>query len=143
MGNGETILIADDEPNLRTTLAAIMRKAGFVVTTAESAGEALSCLEDLCFDLVILDLKMPLWSEKDLLAEIRCRRPALPVIILNPWNANDTTPSSLDEPETVLYLLKPIDPAKIVDCTQELVNKTRSIKRQGATAKDIIKHKLV
>jgi len=58
--NKGTILIIDDDDSLRTTLALILQKAGYKVTTAESAEAALAILQvGCCYDCAFLDLKMP------------------------------------------------------------------------------------
>lgn len=136
MGLGETILIIGDEENLRTTLGEILRRAGYVVTIMSQAGEALQSLEDTCYDLVFLDLKMSELNGVNLLPEIRRRRPDTPVIMLTagaPFDPNEhasnTTPFG--------YLLKPIDPERIVACTDDMLRKNRQVKGTVYTPKDV------
>jgi CheY-like chemotaxis protein len=59
MASTNTILIIDDEPNLRRSLTLILQRAGYTVTMAGNALEANQYLEAGAFDLVFLDLKMP------------------------------------------------------------------------------------
>jgi DNA-binding NtrC family response regulator len=136
MAFGETILIVGDEQNLRTTLAAILQRAGYVITTSGSAGEALQYLREKCFDLVFLDLKMTELNGIELLPEIKHRHPGIPVIMLTAM-ASIETPEPSDELSAAGYLFKPIDPARIVACADEVINKSRSIKQQNIPTKEI------
>jgi DNA-binding response OmpR family regulator len=52
------ILIIDDELVLRQTLARILQRAGFEVTTAENGEQGLAFLETTSFDLVYLDIRI-------------------------------------------------------------------------------------
>jgi CheY-like chemotaxis protein len=54
-----TILVVDDEPDVRTFLTAVLEKAGFRVVTAEDGGQAMAVMEDEKPDLIVLDLQMP------------------------------------------------------------------------------------
>ena len=126
MGRGETILIVGDEINLRTTLAAIFQRAGYAITTSCSAKEALQHLGQRGFDLVFLDLKMPNRNGLNLLYELKCRHPAISVIILTALASSETITQPY-LPGAVGYLLKPIDPAKIVAYAEEVLIKNRRI----------------
>lgn len=55
----ESILLVDDEADLRNTLAEGLRQDGYLVVTAASAKEAIAKVEDSHFPIVITDLMMP------------------------------------------------------------------------------------
>ncbi len=80
-----TILIVDDEKNIRRTLHMVLSGAGFDTLEAGSAEEALPLLEDREVDLVILDLKLPKMNGLEALAKIRSRPDwtRLPVIVIS------------------------------------------------------------
>ena len=82
MGKGATILAVDDELDFVQTLSDILKKYGHSAYTSCSGYEALQVLSLRPFDLVILDLKMPLISGIETLKRIRKIDPGLPVIIL-------------------------------------------------------------
>jgi DNA-binding response OmpR family regulator len=77
----EKILLIDDEPALRETLAYNLRNAGYLVTTAADGGTALDQARDEVPDLVILDLMLP---EIDGLTVCRSLRQVsdVPILIL-------------------------------------------------------------
>lgn len=65
------VLIVEDDENFRTWLASIARRLGLFVTTAGDGFEAVQCLEDGHFDLLISDFEMPRKDGLELIAEIR------------------------------------------------------------------------
>ena len=67
-----TILVVDDEPSARTTLALLLSKRGHHVTQAEGVQAAAKALADESFDVVVTDLRMPDGDGLEVL-----RRPAL------------------------------------------------------------------
>jgi two-component system nitrogen regulation response regulator NtrX len=80
-----TILIVDDEKNIRRTLQMVLSGAGFDTLEAGSAEEALTVLEDHEVDLVILDLRLPKMNGLEALSKIRSRPDwtRLPVIVIS------------------------------------------------------------
>jgi two-component system nitrogen regulation response regulator NtrX len=80
-----TILIVDDEKNIRRTLQMVLSGAGFDSLEAGSAEEALTLLEQKDVDLVILDLKLPKMNGLEALQQIRSRSEwaRLPVIVIS------------------------------------------------------------
>jgi DNA-binding NtrC family response regulator len=77
-----TILVVDDEKNIREGLAESLRLDGYAVKTAADGAEGLKAVETGEIDLVITDLKMPALSGSDLLRTVSGRYPGLPVIVL-------------------------------------------------------------
>jgi DNA-binding NtrC family response regulator len=77
-----TILIADDEKNIREGLSKVLQLGGYVPQMAASGSEALRVLESRAVDLVISDLRMPGLSGEQLLKRVVASYPAIPVIIL-------------------------------------------------------------
>lgn len=77
-----TVLVADDEKNIREGLAEYLALEGYLVQTAADGKEALRKVEEGNVDLVITDLKMPALSGGELLKTVSGRYPGLPVIVL-------------------------------------------------------------
>jgi DNA-binding NtrC family response regulator len=76
------ILIADDEPNLRSTLGRTLRAEGYETSEARDGVEAVSALRRGGIDLVVLDLAMPRLDGFGVLAELEEEESAPPVIVL-------------------------------------------------------------
>jgi CheY-like chemotaxis protein len=79
-----TVLVVDDEPNVRDYLAQILRDAGFRVVTAGDGGEALEKIRAAPPDFISLDLVMPKKSGHRLLLELRRDRELarIPVLVV-------------------------------------------------------------
>jgi DNA-binding response OmpR family regulator len=115
-----TILVVDDEENLRRTLALILQREGYSVTTAASVGEARECLKAGAIDLVFLDVKLPDASGLTLLTEMRDQYPGVPVLILT---AHDKLGVALEAVRNGAhdYLLKPVDPPILIARVKEVL----------------------
>ena len=77
-----TILVADDEKNIREGLREALALDGYDVVLAADGKEAWDAVSKGDIDLVITDLKMPHMSGEDLLRNISSQFPTVPVIIL-------------------------------------------------------------
>jgi DNA-binding NtrC family response regulator len=84
-----TILIADDEKNIRATLARALRLEGYQTEEAGDGRKALERLESGDIDLLILDLQMPVLDGLALLEEISGRNWRIPVIVLTAHGSID------------------------------------------------------
>jgi DNA-binding response OmpR family regulator len=124
-----SILIVDDEPNLRNTLALILQKANYEVDTASNVTEAAEKLALSQHDLVFLDLKMPDGDGITLLSNLRKRYPDLPVLILT---AHATLDSAIEAVRLGArdYLLKPVDPTLILTRTNQLLGESTQTRRK-------------
>jgi DNA-binding NtrC family response regulator len=124
------ILIVDDEASLRQTLARILQRAGFEVTTSFNGGEALSLLSQHPFDLVYLDIRMPDMNGLEVLQMIHAKSPDLPVILLTAQPDLNSAVEALRR-GAMDYLLKPLKPQTIIDRTRSiLVNKQKERRKR-------------
>jgi two-component system, NtrC family, nitrogen regulation response regulator NtrX len=82
-----TVLVVDDEKNIRRTLQLVLEGEGYRVLGAETASQALSILAspERPVDLVILDVKLPDMSGLDALAKLRGEEATkdLPIIVIS------------------------------------------------------------
>ncbi|MCB1024806.1 MAG: response regulator, partial [Acidobacteria bacterium] len=69
--NKQTILLADDDDNLRRVLEFQLGEAGFQIQSAKDGAEALEIYNENDFDCVITDLRMPNLSGLELLEKIK------------------------------------------------------------------------
>jgi DNA-binding NtrC family response regulator len=77
-----TVLIADDDPLIRTNLRLLLESEGFFVMEATNAADASTMLENPAIDLALIDLRMPPGDGLDLLKRLQDRLPDLPVIVI-------------------------------------------------------------
>ena len=85
-----TLLIIDDEKNIREGLAANFELEDYNVKTAATGEEGLALLEKGDIDLVITDLRMPGISGEQVLAKVSSETPGIPVIILTGHGSIDS-----------------------------------------------------
>ncbi len=76
------ILIVDDEPQVAEILARSLGREGHQATIATSGQQALSLVGPHDPDALFLDVSMPGMNGLDVLAEVRRRRPSLPVVVI-------------------------------------------------------------
>ncbi|HEY6443144.1 MAG TPA: sigma-54 dependent transcriptional regulator [Candidatus Acidoferrales bacterium] len=86
----ETILIIDDEANLRKTLAEILRKRGYATLEAGDGAEAVELLRDVIPSLIFSDWKMPKVGGEGLLRHVRNdpRLASIPVIVITAFGSS-------------------------------------------------------
>jgi two-component system, NtrC family, nitrogen regulation response regulator NtrX len=82
---GASILICDDEKNIRRTLGMVLEGLGHRIREAASGEEALSLIDSEEFDLVMLDVRLPRMTGIEALQTIRSKasQQALPVIMIS------------------------------------------------------------
>lgn len=101
------ILVVDDEPAIRTSLAAVLAKQGFAADAACDGAEAVEKFTADPFDVVITDIVMPGMSGIDLMAEIRERMPDTIVLLMTAHASLDTAIEAVRQGAND-YLTKPV-----------------------------------
>ena len=84
-----SILVVDDEIEIREGLEALLTSENFQVTLAETGAAGLQKLEDNPFDLMLLDVSLPDRNGLELLREIRLRDPQLSIILITAYGSID------------------------------------------------------
>src|ERR1700682_2444933 len=84
-----SILVVDDEIEIREGLEALLTSESFQVTLAETGEAGLKQLEDHPFDLMLLDVSLPDRNGLELLREIRRRDPQLAIILITAYGSID------------------------------------------------------
>ena len=132
LASEKTLLIVDDEPDVRNFLSACAEDAGFKVFTAVDGDDALVKVQSVNPDLMTLDMVMPKKSGYKVLKELRAmeKYADLPVIVITA-HANDelgsedmqkmyTTFSGGKGPKVTME--KPITPAKLMKAIAEILD---------------------
>ncbi len=111
------ILIVDDELGPRESLRMILRD-NYETTVATNGQEAIHYLNEIDFDLAILDIRMPDISGIDLLRVVKEKAPETEVVMITAYASIDTATKAL-RAGALDYLIKPFDLASV----REIVNK--------------------
>ena len=118
-----TILVVDDEPQLRRALESVFAQRGYDVQLAASGEEGLAAVAAKVPDLVVLDLMLPGISGIETARAIRSMTPT-PILVLSVKGAEEDKIRALDEGADD-YLTKPFS-------TGELLARVRALLRRGA-----------
>jgi CheY-like chemotaxis protein len=82
-GAGERLLLVEDEDDLRSALAEMLRGAGYEVVATADSEAAIAASEHLDFDLLVTDIIMPGMSGRQLADRLWVRRPTLRVLFMS------------------------------------------------------------
>jgi signal transduction histidine kinase len=90
VGGGETLLLVEDNDELRGATRDMLEALGYRVATAANGPEALAALEEMDggIDLVICDVVMPGMSGPELVERLRARNPEIRVILMSGYTSN-------------------------------------------------------
>jgi two-component system response regulator PilR (NtrC family) len=103
----ESILVADDEPGVRESLAEVLRDAGYLVQTAADGTAALNALDEREFGVVVTDLRMPGADGLAVLKRARDAAPQTLVLVMTAHGTVDTAVEAL-RAGAADYVLKPV-----------------------------------
>jgi signal transduction histidine kinase len=102
------ILLVDDDPGVRATIASLLADDGHTVVEAGGGAEALSRLDATeKFDLLMTDLGMPKMNGWELIRSAKQKRPELPVVLVTGWGESPRGRCPSD-PEPDAILAKPV-----------------------------------
>src|SRR5581483_635233 len=102
------VLVAEDDPGLRSVLERGLRESGYVVDAVPDGDEALVFLRTYDYEVAILDWRMPKATGLEVVRELRRRGSSLPVLILTARDTAEDRVTGLDEGADD-YLVKPFD----------------------------------
>jgi len=91
----KTILLADDDVNLRRVLEFQLKDAGYIVSTAGDGAEALEVFTTGDFDCVITDLRMPKLTGLEFLEKIKTANAEIPVIVITAFGEVETAVAAM------------------------------------------------
>ncbi|HOA83048.1 MAG TPA: sigma-54 dependent transcriptional regulator [Thermodesulfovibrio thiophilus] len=141
----KSVLIIDDEPDMRFALKEAMSRFGFNPTTYRDPVEVLSNVNLSNFSLIITDVKMPKMDGLQFLSEIRKKGIFTPVIVITGYgNVEDAVKAM--KLGAVDYILKPFSMetlksliSRLLPSDENIIAESREMKRILEIAKEIAK----
>ncbi len=124
--NQRSILVVDDDENVRRVLELQLLDAGFAVTTASDGASALAILEDWPPDLLITDLKMPGMSGLELLTALRHSHPEITVIIVTAFGSVSSAVEAM-RAGAYDYITKPVDYEQLLLVVNRAIERGRLV----------------
>lgn len=117
----KTILLADDDENLRRVLEYQLTEAGYNVTTAADGARALEVFSNEDFDGVITDLRMPKLSGLEFLEKIKAVNAEIPVIVITAFGEVETAVAAM-KAGAFDYINKPFNRDEILLTLRRALN---------------------
>src|SRR6202166_4815627 len=108
-----SVLIIDDEAEIRESLQTLLEMEGFEVDTATTGEDGLSQMADRPFDLVLLDLTLPGRNGMEILSEIRSHDARLPVIMITAYGTVENAVRAMQS-GAANFVQKPWDNEKLL-----------------------------
>lgn len=133
------VLIAEDEAKLRALVASYLRKEGFLVVEASNGKEALERFYEDKFDLVVLDIMMPIRDGLAVCKEIRSQC-MVPIVMLTARSEeyDELSGFSCGADE---YITKPFSPAIFITRIKSVLKRSRILGEDEMRFGDITLHK--
>lgn len=118
-----SILIVDDQQIVRDSLSDWFKQAGYPVTTASTAEEALEILEKHDFGIVIADIRLPGETGLSILKEVRVKRPWIKSIVITAYPSPESA-ALARKLGAIEYLAKPVSPDDLEKLVSEALSST-------------------
>jgi two-component system, OmpR family, response regulator len=117
---GYKVLLVDDESDFRDLLAIYLKREGFETDCAENGKEAFDKIQTSRPDLVISDIRMPVWDGYELLKNVsQMIPPPIPMLFVSGYGSrNDTELTS--SPNFAGLIAKPIKRQNLLDIIRGL-----------------------
>ena len=114
----KSVLVVDDEKNIRTTLADILVGEGYEVRTAETGEKAVKLCHKRPFDVVLLDIRMPGMDGFEASRLIRRERRGTCVIMMSAYSTEEFQRVALHE-GAAAFIRKPLDLDRVLELIRE------------------------
>jgi CheY-like chemotaxis protein len=114
------VLVADDDPAIRTLVARVFARRRFDVASVSDGAEAIRCLDSRTFDLVVLDLMMPRVDGIGVIDHLQKRGQAAPAILVMTAAVPDIL-RRLPENRVARVITKPFDLDQLIRLAEEAI----------------------
>ena len=119
MGDKPCILIADDNINFCKTMSFVLERKGYAVTTAKDGPGAIQKVKERSFDVIFMDIKMPLMDGVQTYKRIKEIRPQAVVVMMTAYSVEDLVQEALREGAYgIIY--KPLDIERVIALIEEV-----------------------
>jgi CheY-like chemotaxis protein len=126
-GGTETLLLAEDDPTVRSMIGTVLRGHGYRVLEAVDGEDALASWAAHRGEIamLILDVVMPRRSGREVYDAIVAERPGLPALFLSGYTADIIHKKGIFD-EGLQFLAKPLSPSDLLARVREILDRARS-----------------
>jgi len=118
----ESILVVDDDTELRKVLSSILSEEGYSVETVENGEQAIRVSEKKRFDLALIDIKLPDMEGTELLQRLKAKQPHIVIIIVTGFPTIENAMGAVNKGADG-YILKPLEIGKLLQAVRKHLNK--------------------
>ncbi len=117
------VLVVDDEPIVLQSCRRVLEAEGWEMISAPSVAEALSILESITPELLLVDVKMPVHDGMHLMRKVRETRPGIPIIAMSGYATAETVKEA-EGLGAAIFLPKPFTPDELADTLRSVTKGT-------------------
>jgi signal transduction histidine kinase len=132
------VLLVDDEPSIRLTMAEFLKRAGYAVVVAADF-ESATLLGNLSFDVAVVDINLPGRSGIELLSKINREDPYIPVIMIT-GEPNLSTIPEIVRAGAYDFIAKPVVKDVLLKAVERAAEKKRLSDEKGRLEAEIKRH---
>ena len=120
MPNQASILIVDNESSFRKSLSDILEEKGYATTTADNGLRALKLLDERPFDVVLMDVRMPVMNGVEAYKQIKRIRPSTAIFFMTAFGLEDLANDMIGQ-DAYKVITKPYD----IDALINMIDKSQ------------------
>lgn len=120
----EEILVIDDSPTLRKLLRFYLKKKGYSVHEAHNGKVGLDYIAREAFDLIILDMNMPVMNGLEVLETLKREGFSVPILILSADKEEESKAAGIAFGASY-YLTKPFKPEEVIARIEDIFRERR------------------
>jgi len=130
----KTVLVVDDDPDMRFMLKLLLERGGYQVNEAADGLAALHAIKAQTPDLVLTDLRMPMMDGAELIQRLRAddATSGMPIILITAYAVLPATADLADE-----TIPKPFAPERVVETVTKLLGGRRASDQPGPASNGV------
>ncbi|MDH5664530.1 MAG: response regulator [Candidatus Bathyarchaeota archaeon] len=126
--NKPSILLVEDDANIRETLSTILQQKGYNTDTAKNGHEAIQKSKAKFFNLALLDIKLPDMEGTKLVTMMHENLPKMVKIMITGYPSLENAVEALNLGADA-YIIKPFEPTKLLALIEEKLGKQREAEK--------------
>ena len=128
MENKPSILLVEDDANIRETLSTILQQKGYNTDTAKNGCEAIEKSKAKFFNLALLDIKLPDMEGTKLITMMQESLPKMVKIMITGYPSLENAVEALNLGADA-YIIKPVEPTKLMALIEEKLGEQREAEK--------------